>query len=46
MAGGRLNGAQSHIDFPGDKRLVLDLYRKFVNPGIELADLLATKDYT
>jgi hypothetical protein len=46
MAGGRMDGVQSLIDFPGDKRLVLELYRKFVNPGIELADLLATSDYT
>jgi hypothetical protein len=44
MAGGRMDGSQ--IDFPGDKRLLLDLYRKFVNPGIEFADLLVATDYT
>jgi hypothetical protein len=44
MAGGRLDGSQ--IDFPGDKDLVLDLYRKFVDPGIQLVDLLVAADYT
>jgi hypothetical protein len=43
MAGGRMD--ESKVDFPGDKHLVLSLYRKYVNPKIELDDLLASADY-
>jgi hypothetical protein len=38
MFGGRLSG--STIEFPGDKNLVLELYRKYVSPAVEPADLL------
>jgi hypothetical protein len=38
MFGGRIEGSQ--IDFPGDRGLVLDLYRKYVNPSVTLDDLL------
>jgi hypothetical protein len=37
---------QSQVDFPGDKDLVLDLYRKLVSPNVEMADLLVTKPFT
>jgi hypothetical protein len=38
MFGGTLDG--SSVPFPGDKDLVLDLYRKLVSPHVEMADLL------
>src|SRR4029077_20086684 len=37
---------QSQVDFPGDRDLVLDLYRKLVSPNVEMADLLVTKPFT
>jgi hypothetical protein len=44
MAGGRMDG--SEVAFPGDLRLILDLYRKYVNPKIEIDELLAAETYT
>jgi hypothetical protein len=38
MFGGRLDG--STVDFPGDKGLVLDLYRRHVSPAVAPDDLL------
>lgn len=43
LAGGTIEG--SKVDFPGDKRLLLDLYRKHVDPSIKLEDLLAPATY-
>jgi hypothetical protein len=37
MFGGTVPG--STIPFPGDKNLVLDLYRRFVSPQVEMEDL-------
>ncbi len=37
MYGGRMDG--SSVDFPGDKDLVLELYRRLVNPKVEMKDL-------
>jgi len=37
MYGGTMDG--SKIDFPGDKDLVLDLYRRLVSPQVEMKDL-------
>jgi hypothetical protein len=43
MFGGKLYG--SKVKFPGDKGLVLDLYRKLVNPNITMDDLLVDKPF-
>jgi hypothetical protein len=37
MYGGAMDG--STVDFPGDKDLVLDLYRRLVSPAVEMKDL-------
>jgi hypothetical protein len=38
MFGGTIDG--SAVSFPGDKHLVLDLYRKLVSPLVEMDDLI------
>lgn len=43
LAGGTMES--SNVDFPGDKHLLLDLYREHVDPSIRLEDLLATASY-
>ena len=37
MWGGKLDG--SKVEFPGSKDLVLELYRRYVSPSVEFADL-------
>jgi hypothetical protein len=44
MFGGKQDG--SKVDFPGDPQLALDLYRKLVNPAVEMADLLVKTPFT
>lgn len=44
LAGGQMDG--SAIVFPGDKDLLVDLYRRHVDPSVELEDLLAPVTYT
>jgi len=43
LAGGKLDG--SNVDFPGDKALLLDLYRRHVDPSVQLNDLLTPVTY-
>lgn len=43
LAGGRQS--DSKVDFPGDVRLLHDLYRRHVDPEIKLDELLALEDY-
>jgi hypothetical protein len=43
LFGGKQDG--SEVDFPGDRGLVLDLYRKLVSPQVEMADLLVTEPF-
>jgi hypothetical protein len=43
MFGGTL--ADSRVAFPGDKELVLDLYRKLVSPHVQFADLLVKQPF-
>jgi hypothetical protein len=43
MFGGTMDG--SNVSFPGDKNLVLALYRNLVNPNIQLAELLVTEPF-
>lgn len=43
MFGGRLE--YSRVRFPGDKKLLLHLYRKLVDPNIALSDLLVAEPF-
>ena len=43
MFGGTLDG--SSVKFPGDKKVLLDLYRKLVDQRIELEDLVVKEPF-
>jgi hypothetical protein len=43
LAGGTMD--QSTVDFPGDMNLLLDLYRRHVDPSVHMEELLAPATY-